>query len=83
MIYSQREGLIDPKTDEGYDKCIQAGGRAGAEWRTLRQRSMDGKAEKLEQGRIVNPAVVYSYKCVPKHVRDERQNKPSYPKMVK
>ena len=27
-IWSAREGEIDPATDEGYDKCISAGGRA-------------------------------------------------------
>jgi DNA invertase Pin-like site-specific DNA recombinase len=42
-IWSVREGFIDPSTDEGYDKCISAGGRAGAEWRELRRRTLDGK----------------------------------------
>jgi DNA invertase Pin-like site-specific DNA recombinase len=43
VIWSAREGLVDPTTDEGYDKCISAGGRAGAEWRELRRRTREGK----------------------------------------
>jgi DNA invertase Pin-like site-specific DNA recombinase len=49
-IWSAREGLIDPSTDEGYDKCLSAGGRAGAEWRELRRRTCDGKRETAEAG---------------------------------
>ena len=49
-IWSQREGHIDPSTDEGYEKCMAAGGRAGAEWRILKQRTADGKMEKAMEG---------------------------------
>jgi DNA invertase Pin-like site-specific DNA recombinase len=56
-IWSAREGFVDPSTDEGYDKCISAGGRAGAEWRELRRRTMDGKEALRREGRHVNGAV--------------------------
>lgn len=49
-IWSTREGEIDPSTDEGYDKCLAAGGRAGAEWRELRRRTNDGKRETAQKG---------------------------------
>src|SRR5262249_55781634 len=51
-MWTIREGEIDPATDEGYDKCIQAGGRAGAEWRDLRTRTMAGRREKLEAQKL-------------------------------
>jgi DNA invertase Pin-like site-specific DNA recombinase len=54
VIWSLREGFIDPSTDEGYDKCISAGGRAGAEWRELRRRTMGGKERLRQEGRNVN-----------------------------
>jgi hypothetical protein len=53
-IWSAREGFIDPSTDEGYDKCISAGGRAGAEWRELRRRTLGGKEALRREGRHVN-----------------------------
>jgi hypothetical protein len=53
-IWSAREGEVDPLTDEGYDKCISAGGRAGAEWRELRRRTMQGKEVLRTEGRHVN-----------------------------
>src|SRR6516225_2437426 len=61
MIWSLREGEIDPASDEGYDKCIQAGGRAGAEWRDLRRRTMDGRREARESGHLDHGCAAYGY----------------------
>ena len=50
LIYSRKEGLIDISTDEGWEKCMAAGGRAGSELRQIRQRSMDGRRALAEVG---------------------------------
>jgi DNA invertase Pin-like site-specific DNA recombinase len=52
-IWSTREGFIDPASDEGYDKCISAGGRAGAELRELRRRTLGGKETLRREGKHV------------------------------
>ena len=64
VIYSHREGLIDPNTDEGYEKCLSAGGRAGAEWRILKQRTADGKMEKAQEGYLPYGNARYGYNVV-------------------
>ena len=65
-IWSMREGLIDPATDEGYDKCISAGGRAGAEWRELIRRTHDGRIEHLRAGKLDHGSTPYGYRYIPK-----------------
>ena len=65
-IWSMREGLIDPATDEGYDKCISAGGRAGAEWRELIRRTHDGRIEHLRAGKLDHGAAPFGYIYIPK-----------------
>jgi DNA invertase Pin-like site-specific DNA recombinase len=60
-IWSAREGEVDPASDEGYDKCITAGGRAGAEWRDLRRRSAGGRRRKLEAGKLDHGTPKYGY----------------------
>lgn len=67
VIWSLREGEIDPATDEGYDKCISAGGRAGAEWRELRRRTLDGRRETLEKGKLDCGKARYGYIYIDKH----------------
>jgi DNA invertase Pin-like site-specific DNA recombinase len=63
-IWSHREGHIDPSTDEGYEKCMAAGGRAGAEWRILKQRTIDGKMEKAMDGFLPHGNPRYGYDIV-------------------
>jgi DNA invertase Pin-like site-specific DNA recombinase len=70
VIWSLREGEIDPATDEGYDKCISAGGRAGAEWRELRRRTRDGRRETLEKGKLDCGKARYGYVYIDKHHPD-------------
>ena len=70
MMWSWREGEIDPATDEGYDKCISAGGRAGAEWRELRRRTRDGRRETLEKGKLDCGKARYGYVYIDKHHPD-------------
>jgi DNA invertase Pin-like site-specific DNA recombinase len=49
LIWSVREGEVDPSTDEGFDTCMTAAIKSGAEWRELRRRTMDGKEEKRRE----------------------------------
>jgi DNA invertase Pin-like site-specific DNA recombinase len=65
-IWSAREGEVDPSTDEGYDKCISAGGRAGAEWRELRRRTADGRQERLKEGKLDHGSACYGYVYIDK-----------------
>ena len=66
-IWSVREGMIDPRTSEGYDKCMTAGTRAGAEWRDLRDRTTGGRHQKLEAGLVDCGSVPYGYIYRNKH----------------
>jgi DNA invertase Pin-like site-specific DNA recombinase len=53
LIFNAKEGVIDPSTDIGFQICLMSGAMAGMEWRTLRQRTLDGKREKRKLGRNV------------------------------
>jgi hypothetical protein len=46
--------VIDPSSDIGFQICLMSDAMAGMEWRTLRQRTQDGKREKRKLGRNVN-----------------------------
>jgi site-specific DNA recombinase len=54
LIFSAKEGVVDPATDIGFLISLMSGAFAGQEWRTLRQRTLDGKREKRKLGRNVN-----------------------------
>lgn len=63
-IWSLREGFIDPTTPEGRDKCLAAGGRAGAEWQILKDRTNDGKMEKAKEGFLPHGNARYGYNII-------------------
>jgi DNA invertase Pin-like site-specific DNA recombinase len=63
-IWSLREGMIDPNTEEGREKCLAAGGRAGAEWLILKQRTADGKWEKAQEGFLPHGNARYGYDII-------------------
>lgn len=67
LIWSVREGEIDPRSDEGYEKCVSAAGRAGSELREMRRRSVGGKLIKLERGIPVNGTACFGYTYINKH----------------
>jgi DNA invertase Pin-like site-specific DNA recombinase len=48
-IWSAREGVIEPWTDEGFDKCMNAAARSGSERREIRRRTMNGKLKTLRR----------------------------------
>jgi DNA invertase Pin-like site-specific DNA recombinase len=54
VIFSAKEGVIDPASDMGFLVSLFSGAMAGQEWRTLRQRTLDGKREMRKLGRNVN-----------------------------
>src|SRR5262249_19248848 len=53
-IWTVRDGYMEMWTDEGWERFMTALTRAGSEWREIRRRCMDGKAEKRAAGRHVN-----------------------------
>jgi DNA invertase Pin-like site-specific DNA recombinase len=53
-LWTVRDGHIEPWTDEGWERFMTAGTRAGSEWREIRRRCMDGKAAKRLAGAHVN-----------------------------
>ena len=63
-IWSLREGLIDPNTPEGRDKCLSAGSRAGAEWLVLKDRTNDGKMLKAREGFLPHGNARYGYNII-------------------
>lgn len=54
LIFSSKEGPLDPATDAGFMMSLMSGAQAGMEWRELRRRSLQGKEVKRRQGRHVN-----------------------------
>jgi DNA invertase Pin-like site-specific DNA recombinase len=50
LIYSAKEGRLDPSTDAGFIMSLMSGAQAGMEWRELRRRTMQGKEEKRKAG---------------------------------
>jgi hypothetical protein len=55
-----RDGYIEVWTDEGWDRAVAAGARAGSELRELVRRVRDGTQAKRAEGRHVN-----GRKCLP------------------
>jgi DNA invertase Pin-like site-specific DNA recombinase len=66
-MWTVQEGEVDPATNEGADKCTSAFGHAGAEWRRIRQNTMDGRREALAIGRPINTTPVYGHIYIDRH----------------
>ena len=54
IIWSAKEGQLDPASDAGFMMSLMSGAQAGMEWRTLRQRTMAGKEEFRRAGKHPN-----------------------------
>lgn len=54
FIWSKAEGEVAPWTPAGFNVCMTAALKSGAEWRTLRDRCMDGKETMRLEGKHVN-----------------------------
>jgi hypothetical protein len=50
LIFSAKEGVLDPASDAGFLMSLMSGAQAGMEWRELRRRTLQGKAEKRREG---------------------------------
>jgi DNA invertase Pin-like site-specific DNA recombinase len=74
LIFSAKEGVLDPATDAGFLMSLMSGAQAGMEWRELRRRTMQGKEELRRQGRHVDGP-----NCLPRGVAyDKATGKHSY-----
>jgi DNA invertase Pin-like site-specific DNA recombinase len=74
LLWTKREGVLHPWMDEDFDRCVDAGARAGSEWRELRRRSRDGKEERRARGLCPDVGV-----CMPRGVAfDKATGKWSY-----
>jgi len=49
-IFSAKEGPLDLQADSGFLVSMMSGAAGGLEWRELRRRTMQGKAEKRREG---------------------------------
>ena len=47
LIFSAKEGVLDPASDAGFMMSLMSGAQVGMEWRELRRRTVGGKAEKV------------------------------------
>jgi DNA invertase Pin-like site-specific DNA recombinase len=72
-IWSQKEGYIEPWTDDGFNRLMAAGSQAGAEWREIRRRTIDGKNALRAEGRHVS-----GNQSLPKGLRYDKQAGWSY-----
>lgn len=86
FLWTETDGTIEMWTPEGRDAFIEAGKRAGAELRKIRQRSMSGKVNALTDPErlskvpgghtpLNSPSVPYGYEFVP---RDRMRDIPAY-----
>jgi len=50
LIFSAKEGELDPATDAGFMMSLMSGAQAAKEWRELRRLTLQGKAEKRADG---------------------------------
>jgi DNA invertase Pin-like site-specific DNA recombinase len=73
LIWSAREGEINPGSDSGFDVCVSAGGRAGSELREIARRCRDGKSVKRAAG-----AHVTGNQSLPRGLRFDRRAGWSY-----
>jgi DNA invertase Pin-like site-specific DNA recombinase len=51
LIFSSKEGVLDPSSDAGFMMSLMSGAQAGMEWRELRRRTSQGKEVKRLEGK--------------------------------
>jgi DNA invertase Pin-like site-specific DNA recombinase len=57
LIFSAKEGALDPTTDAGFIMSLMSGAQGGLEWRELRRRTMQGKEVLRSRGGCPNGAL--------------------------
>jgi len=70
VIISTKEGLVEPWTDRGWDICMTAAQKAGAEWRDLKRRTSGGRKRAHEEKRMCSTTAPYGMVYVSKYERD-------------
>lgn len=66
VLWTNREGYVDPASPEGKAVCFNAAAQASAEWHELRRRSMGGSEQLLLEGLPDCGMVPYGYRYIPK-----------------
>jgi ketosteroid isomerase-like protein len=75
-IYSAYEGLVEPWTDEGYDKCMDAMRTSGNQWRKIQSTSHAGRIEKRKRGELGHIMFApYGYVKVRRRIKPEKKNR--------
>ena len=77
LIVSTKEGVVDPASDKGWDICIGAAQRAGAELRELKRRTNGGRKKSHARGLMCNGSACYGMVYVSRYERDA-QGKAQY-----
>jgi hypothetical protein len=70
VIISTKEGLVEPWTDRGWDICMNAAQKAGAEWRELKRRTSGGCKRARAEKRMCCTTAPYGMVYVSKYERD-------------
>ena len=70
VIVSTKEGLVEPWTDRGWDICMTAAQKAGAELRELKRRTSGGRKRAHAEKRMCNTTAPYGMVYVSKYERD-------------
>jgi hypothetical protein len=69
-IVSTNEGLVVPCSDQGWDICMNAAIKAGAELRELKRRTRGGVRRIRAKGKLANPSAAFGYLYITKYERD-------------
>jgi DNA invertase Pin-like site-specific DNA recombinase len=72
MIWSAKEGALDLRTDAGLIISLMSGAQGGLEWRTFRQRTMDGKEVLRTRGGNANGSIVLPRGIDSEPIKDSR-----------
>jgi DNA invertase Pin-like site-specific DNA recombinase len=70
VIVSTKEGIVEPWTDQGWDICMNAAQKAGAELRELKRRTKGGRKRRQAQKKMCQTTAPYGMVYVGKYERD-------------
>jgi DNA invertase Pin-like site-specific DNA recombinase len=70
VIVSTKEGIVEPWTDRGWDICMGAAQKAGAELRELKRRTKGGRRKAHAENKPMNTCAPYGILYLDKYSRD-------------
>ena len=70
IIVSTVEGFVEPWTQNGFNTCLQAAQKAGAEWRELKRRTAGGRDVTRAEKKSCAPCPAYGLRYVSKYHAD-------------